>query len=145
MKDSELCHNIIEVVEDGRDWPEGLVVWSRFLEQIDICFGIPYRKALAESHFQTLKQGTLMVEEFWWTFRAEADLTDFNDLAKLVFFKCALTEGLYREIRRLNPPLSTFTEWGEKAVQVDSVRATLRSGTPRDGLIRESKVIYKQE
>jgi hypothetical protein len=109
----------IEAVEDGREWPETLASWSGFLAQVEMCFRVPYRKTLAETKLQTIRQGSRMVDEFWWEFRTEADLTDFNDSAKLVFFKCALSEGLYKEIRRQNPPPATFTEWGDKAVQLD--------------------------
>jgi hypothetical protein len=110
---------VLDTEEDGRDTRPELATWSGFLVQIEMCFGTPYRREMAESRLQMLRQGNRTAEEFWWEFRAEADLTDLNDSAKLIFFKQALSEGLYREIRRQNPPPVTLHEWSDKAVQLD--------------------------
>jgi hypothetical protein len=66
-----------------------------------------------------MRQGAEEIESFIVKFVDEADRTDLNEPAKLVFLKRAVRLELYREMNRLIPTPETFMEWASKAIDVD--------------------------
>ena len=69
-----------------------------FLEELEAQFGDPNLKATAVGKLKTMRQGSLIVDEFILQFKAEASQTDLGEAMLIEYLKAGLHQSLFESI-----------------------------------------------
>jgi hypothetical protein len=94
--------------------------WTTLQKDIRDAFGDTDRKATAQVQLATIVQGKTTVDDFNVRFDAVATLTDFNDAAKMEYYKKGLKDAIRHKINTMPKDKPTTTrEWQQLASNID--------------------------
>ena len=93
--------------------------FKEFLERLEAQFGDPNPKATANAKLKTMRQGSLMADEFILQFKAEASQMDMGEAMLVEFLKAGLNPSLFKSIYQLPSMPEKLDEWYNWAMRLD--------------------------